>query len=349
MTRSELQRILARFPKLSVAVVGDFCVDRYFDVDSRLEPDISKETGLPINQVLRVRAYPGGSGTVVNNLHALGVGEILPVGFVGRDGEGFELREALSAMNVRFDYFEESARRTPVYTKALRAGRGAPREFSRFDIFPQARLTLAEERSLCGRLDRAFERADALIVSDYTEAGKPGAVTPRVRAHLFKLAARNPEKAVLADSRLFVDKFAGLRIKANELEVRRLLGLKGSAKLARRELADAACSLARRRGREIYVTLGARGMIVCAAERATHWNAFPASGPIDIVGAGDSVTASVTSALAAGASPQDAGLLGVLVSSITIQQIGVTGVARPGEIRERFKAYARKFPEVVKS
>ena len=66
MNLAELNRLLAKFRTLRVAVLGDFCVDRYFDVDARLARDRSKETGLPIHQVARVRTYPGGSGTVLH-------------------------------------------------------------------------------------------------------------------------------------------------------------------------------------------------------------------------------------------------------------------------------------------
>ena len=364
MKRAKLTRLLAAFPKLRVAVLGDFCVDRYFDVDARLERDRSKETGLPIHQVARVRSYPGGAGTVVNNLDALGVGAILPVGFIGRDGEGFELREAFGQMNVKLDYLAESARHTPAYTKPLLVGKGPPREISRFDIFPHEPLTRAEERSLLARLDAAFERADALIVSDYTEAGKSGVVIPTVRERVRRLAARRPGKVILADSRLHVDKFPGVRIKANEHEVRRLVGrcfsLGGTdipvcPRGDRQEclshhiaaLAQVGCARARKFGKPLFVTLGARGMLVCRADGAVRWPGFPVAGPIDIVGAGDAVTASVASALAAGASDDDAGLLGVLVSSITIQQIGVTGVAHPAEVRARFADYVRRFPEAA--
>jgi rfaE bifunctional protein kinase chain/domain len=347
MNLGQLNLILAKFPSLRVAVLGDFCVDRYFDVDARLARDRSKETGLRIHQVARVRTYPGGSGTVINNLDALGVGEILPVGFIGRDGEGFELREALARMNVRFDYLSESSRRTPAYTKPLLVGKGLAREISRFDIFPREPLSRAEERSLLERIDAAFERADALIVSDYTEAGKSGTVTPAARERVRRLAARCPDKIVLADSRLHIDRFRGVCIKANEHEVRRLLRLRDPARLSPATLAQAGCALARRRGKPVFITLGARGMLVCRAQGAVRWPAFPAKGPIDIVGAGDSVAASVAAALAAGASDDEAGLLGVLVSSITIQQIGVTGVARPADVRARWREYARRFPEAL--
>ena len=76
--------------------LGDFCLDRYLEIDPA-KSEISLETGLPVHNVVNVRAQPGGAGTIVNNLCALGVGTIFPVGFVGDDGEGYELSRALES------------------------------------------------------------------------------------------------------------------------------------------------------------------------------------------------------------------------------------------------------------
>lgn len=347
MDETELNRMLGALPQKCVAVVGDFCVDRYFHVDPTIE-DYSVETGLPIHQVVEVRPVPGGSGTVLNNLHALGVGQLLPVGFVGIDGEGFELRRALSEMSVSLDYLQESAsRHTGVYTKPLVPEGGGWRELSRFDIFAREPLSRQEEDSILACLDDVFGRADALIISDYGEKGKAGVVTTRVRAELVKLALQHPHKPVFADSRLHVGEFRGVRIKPNEQEVRRLLGAAENSPLTTDELMKAGRVFAGQCGRPVHITLGERGIMVCREDRCTHLPAYPVTGEIDIVGAGDAVLASLTCALAAGATEEDAGLLGVLVSSITIQQLGTTGVARPDDIRARFKEYAAEFPEVV--
>jgi sugar/nucleoside kinase (ribokinase family) len=65
--------------------------------------------------------------------------------------------------------------------------------------------------------------------------------------------------------------------------------------------------------------------------------AFPVNGPVDIVGAGDSTSAGITSAMVAGATPAQAAAFGNLVASITIQQIGTTGTATPAQVRERWR------------
>ena len=80
MIPERLSDIAGRYAKLRLAVVGDFCLDRYLEIDpARAEASI--ETGLPVYNVARVRSQPGAAGTILNNLVALGVGEIFPVGF----------------------------------------------------------------------------------------------------------------------------------------------------------------------------------------------------------------------------------------------------------------------------
>ena len=120
MNRERFESVTARYAGLSVAVVGDFCLDRYLEIDPA-KFEISIETDLPVHNVVRVRAQPGGAGTILNNLAALRVGEIWPVGFCGDDGEGYELRRALSALpGVRLDHFLQTPdRRTFTYCKPL--------------------------------------------------------------------------------------------------------------------------------------------------------------------------------------------------------------------------------------
>src|SRR5256714_13261505 len=104
MTAERFQSITEKYGALRIAIIGDFCLDRYLEIDpARAETSI--ETGLPVHNVVNVRAQPGAAGTILNNLVALGIGRIEPVGFCGDDGEGYELQRALANKpGVRLDY-----------------------------------------------------------------------------------------------------------------------------------------------------------------------------------------------------------------------------------------------------
>ena len=135
MTHARFQSILANLPLSRIAVVGDFCLDRYLEIDP-VRAETSIETGLEVYNVTHVRSQPGAAGTILNNLVDLSVSELYPVGFCGEDGEGYELLAALKSMpGVQLDYFLQTPeRRTFTYCKPLVLASGQPpRELSRLD------------------------------------------------------------------------------------------------------------------------------------------------------------------------------------------------------------------------
>src|SRR6266436_4515401 len=135
MLPARLTELTSRYRDLAIAVFGDFCLDRYLEIDPAKE-EISIETGLPVHNVINVRSQPGGAGTILNNLAALGIGTIYPAGFAGEDGEGYELRRALSAKpGVLLDHFLVTPeRRTFTYCKPLVVAPGKPPiELNRLD------------------------------------------------------------------------------------------------------------------------------------------------------------------------------------------------------------------------
>src|SRR5262245_31021659 len=108
--------ITSTYPGLRIAVVGDFCLDRYLEIDPA-KHETSIETGLRVYNVENVRGQPGGAGTILNNLSGLGIGRILPIGFAGEDGEGYVLCRALGArLGVDLQhFFQTPQRRTFTY------------------------------------------------------------------------------------------------------------------------------------------------------------------------------------------------------------------------------------------
>ena len=88
----------------------------------------------------------------------------------------------------------------------------------------------------------------------------------------------------------------------------------------------------------MYVTLGADGLLLIDGEGRRHVPGIPVPGPVDPVGAGDSVTAGIVASLAAGATHLEGGLVGNLSASVTVRQLGVTGTASPAELVEASKA-----------
>lgn len=332
------QAITSRYPSLKIAVVGDFCLDRYLEIDPA-KREISIETGLPVHNVIRVRSQPGAAGTILNNLVALGVGELFPVGFCGEDGEGFELRRSLMARRgVQLDYFiETDQRRTFTYCKPLIVSPGQPPvELNRLDSKNWTPTPLALQEQLAGRLERLCQFVDAVIVMDQVDLEETGVVTERLLESIRRISSSNPNLLFLADSRRGLQDWPPVHFKMNASELQSLAGPGTYANLG--EIRDAASRLAQKQGRPVFVTLAERGILSATPQGETqHSPALPVRGPIDIVGAGDAVTANLTTALASGASVQEACELSMAASSVVIHQLGTTGTATVPQIAERLK------------
>jgi rfaE bifunctional protein kinase chain/domain len=341
MTAERFEAITGRYPRLCVALLGDFCLDRYFDIDPA-RAEISIETGLPVHNITGVRCLPGAAGTVLNNLVALGVGTIRCLGLRGDDGEGFELHRALAARaGVDLSGFVAvPGRNTFTYTKPLlhRAGQ-PPEELSRLDLKNFSPTPDDAQAAIIVAMDRVVEDprgADAWMVMDQVDLAETGVVTARVRERLARLSAAHPGLPIVADSRRGLQGWPAAHWKMNAAELARLTGRSLSDPPA---VVAAARSMAMHLGRPVFITLAEQGIIGASAEGAVaHVPAHPVCGPIDIVGAGDSVSANLTAALAAGADLAEAMHLAMAAAHCVIHQLGTTGTATVEQLRSKVLA-----------
>jgi len=343
MDSERLNQILGAFRGLSIAVVGDFFLDKYWEIDPGLA-EVSLETGLEAHQIVTVRNYPGAAGTVVNNLAALGVGRIFTIGFTGIDGNGFDLRLGLMQGGVELDdLLELRDRRTPTYVKPMMIEAGKPpRQIERMDIKNRLPLPRATEDEIIERTRARLPMCHGLIVADQVEEENCGVLTERVRDELTRLGEAHPDKVLFADSRRRIGQFRYMIVKPNQGEASQSLGLE-TKHLSPQQLVE---RLSAWTGRPACITFGARGLMAHDGQDTYHIPGYVAGGPVDIVGAGDSLTAAMSSALCAGATFAEAAFVGNLVASITVQQIGVTGTASLAQLAPRFLEYAQRFPEL---
>lgn len=330
MNGSRFRELAVRYGRLRIALVGDFCLDRYLEIDPSRE-ETSIETGLPVHNVTQVRAQPGGAGTVLNNLVALGVGQIHLVGFCGDDGEGYELKRALAGLpGGRMDHFlTVSDRRTFTYCKPLVISPGAaPRELNRLDSKNWTPTPPHIEEQLIASLETLATQVDAVIVMDQVDHAETGVVTSGVLKALTRLPDTLP---VIADSRRGLLDYPPVIFKMNVAELAVMIEQHELQHLE--AIQEAAIQLARRNERTVIVTLSERGLIGALPDgHVMHVPALPVRGAIDIVGAGDCVTANVIAALASGASLDDALQIAAAASSIVLHQVGTTGSASVEQI-----------------
>ncbi len=345
MTPERLREIVARYAQLRIAVVGDFCLDRYLEIDpARAETSI--ETGLPVHNVVNVRAQPGAAGTILNNLVALGVGEIVPVGFCGEDGEGYELRRALRSLpGVDVTHFLQTPqRRTFTYCKPLVLEPGQPpQELNRLDSKNWTPTPLEVTAQFVRSLATLRSQVDAIILMDQVDTAETGVVTSALLASLLNDPNDIP---ILADSRRGLRGYPPTIFKMNAAELSALSGLPVDLPVA--EIQRAAVRLAEQNGRAVFVTLAERGLVGALPDGTVeHVAALPLRGAIDVVGAGDSVTANLAAALAAGTSLRDALELAAVASSLVIHQLGTSGAASVEEMAALLPALPKAAPTPV--
>lgn len=334
MKATRFDHLTAQYARLRLAIVGDFCLDRYLEIDPALS-EISIETGLEVHNVVRVRSQPGGAGTILNNLVALGIGAIHAVGLAGEDGEGYELMRALRNLRgVCLDHFLVTPeRRTFTYTKPLVCAPGkVPAELNRLDFKNWNLSPEPVQQRFCESFNQLASEVDAFILLEQVDHAETGVITQRLLQSIAQAARHRPELLILADSRRGLQHFPPLTFKMNRDELAQFMGRAQAPDLV---TAKELCrELAQRHGQRVFVSLAQEGILGAdVAGDVHHLPALPIRGPIDIVGAGDAVTANLVSALAAAASVPEALELANAAASIVIHQIGTTGTARPEDIR----------------
>ncbi len=334
MTDPRFHAITEIYSRLRIAVAGDFCLDRYLEIDPGKQ-EISIETGLAVHNVVNVRSQPGGAGTILNNLVALGIGDIYPVGFAGEDGEGYELRRALNAKpSVRLDhFFMLPERRTFTYCKPLIVTPGKPPvELNRLDSKNWSPTPLGVQARLSDSLAALADTVDAIILLDQVDFPETGVITAKFLEAVSCILHEQPELLIVADSRRGLRDFPNVTFKMNSAELARLAG--ATTPMGLETMKQVATDLARRQARKVFVTLAEHGILGASPKReCEHVPAHPVRGDIDIVGAGDAVTANLTAALAGGASLRESLEIANAAASVVIHQLGATGTASVDEIK----------------
>jgi len=330
-----LDEILSALESRRIAVVGDYFLDKYLDADpSLVEPSL--ETGLDAHQVCRVRCFAGVAGTVINNLAALGIGQLHAIGAIGDDGEGYDLRKELSALRCSTNEllsFDELM--TPTYLKPRdMTDPSLAGEHSRYDTKNRRPTPTIVVDAVVEAMDRLLSDVDAVIIADQVEEAECGIVTSAFRQALADRALQHSNVIFWADSRRFISKFRNVIIKPNQFEAVGHANPLPGEQVDLDRLKKAVVDLRATNASPVFVTMGEQGMFV-SDPTPEHVFGVQVPEPLDTTGAGDSTTAGVVAALSAGASNTEAALIGNLVASITIQQLATTGTATPDQVRQR--------------
>jgi D-glycero-beta-D-manno-heptose-7-phosphate kinase len=317
-----LLSIVDEFAGIRVAVFGDLLVDEFiYGQISR----VSREAPVLILEYDSTEIVPGGAGNAANNVSALG-GTAIPIGATGQDEPGRRLVETMrDRIDVR-NIVTHARLMTPMKTRILAGGvHSAKQQVVRVDR--AARQPVPEEvrTAVARRLFAALARCDALLVSDYGTGLVTAPVVASARRVLKGPGRRQPP--VLVDSRYSLLKFRRMTMcTPNESEVEQLLGVRIGEN--GRVLEKAGRELLKRTAAEgVLITRGSRGMALFEPNRQTiHIPIFGSDQIADVTGAGDTVIATMTLALAAGATPEEAARLANYAGGLVVMKRGTATI-----------------------
>ena len=313
--RNRLLELVARFAGIRVLVVGDMVADEYIvGTPTR----ISREAPVLILTQSDHYTVPGGATNPAVNARTLGA-EVFLAGVVGDDAPGARLCERLVEQKIHMEgLFSEKGRPTSTKTRILGGGTQlVQQQMLRIDQIDQRELTEACSREIIAYLRDMIPTVDALIFSDYEIGVINQAIIEASLPH-----AKQHGKIITVDSHGDLARFQGATaLTPNQPEAEATLGM---------HIADRA-SL-ERAGTRLLADTGARGVLITRGSEGMslfeqgapphHFAASNLAEVADPTGAGDTVAATFTLALVAGASMAEASLLANIAAGLVVRRVG---------------------------
>jgi rfaE bifunctional protein kinase chain/domain len=317
LTRDRILQLIARMKTSRVVVVGDIMLDRYLVGETdRLSP----EAPVPVVTVRERHAALGGAANVAANVAALGAACQL-VGAVGDDVDGAAIRQELAVARLEDRHVVTVAGR-PTTSKTRIIARA--QQIVRIDDEVDSLLDGPDLARLIRVTRDALADADALLLEDYNK----GALAPPLITAAMEVAKRRGIPIVVDPKFRQFFEYAGATVfKPNRRELESALG--AAVDLQNGNALPEV--LARLKVDNLLVTLGAEGMVLVMKDGSSTHIPSIAREIYDVSGAGDTVTAWMGAALAAGASIRESAQLANYAAGVEVGKPGVATVS-PEEV-----------------
>jgi rfaE bifunctional protein kinase chain/domain len=317
-----LKKIVESFPKVTVTVIGDLVADEFiFGEISR----VSREAPVLILKHRERTILPGGGANAINNLADLGV-NVLPVGVVGDDEPGRLLLKAFRHKHIAISGVLKDKGYTTVTKTRILAGmtHTARQQVVRVDREPDTEPSQHLKRELVLAAREYAPASDALLVSDYGYSAASPAIFNAVAAR-----GKLDSVPVVLDSRFRLLQYSGaIAATPNEAEVEAALGIQIANDWSR------LCSageqvMSRMKLQSLLITRGRDGMVAFDGKhKPVDIPIYGSDEVADVTGAGDTVIATFTAALAVGANTEEAAHLANYAGGIVVMKRGTATVSQ---------------------
>ncbi|NRA38145.1 MAG: hypothetical protein HRU15_08405, partial [Planctomycetes bacterium] len=290
-----LDALLSDVKNVRIGVIGDFCLDVYWQVDQDIS-ELSVETNVRTTPVTEQRFSLGGAGNVAANIMALGA-NVSVFSVRGNDPFGEKMHAVIDQCGINGEglLVQDVNWATHAYVKPMIDGV----EASRIDFGRTNELQVEIADQLIAVIEAALPNLDAIAINQQI---------PNILHNtyfcdkLHALIQRHPEKLAVLDGRDVAEVYTACWHKMNDFEACRLVGMEYQPldEITAADAQKATKQLFQKWQQPLIVSRGEHGVFVCDANGIQEVQGLALSGPIDSVGAGDSLLAGVVVSMACG-------------------------------------------------
>lgn len=327
LKHGDLEKIghtILRFRDVKILVIGDLILDEFIWGDSSR---ISPEAPVPVVLVDRESLMPGGAANVANNISAIGAKAYL-AGVIGKDEHGRQLETILKKKGVDLEgVVSDPERPTTLKTRVV----ARHQQVVRIDREKTGHLSGSITEELTDYIKEKIKEVDGIIIEDY---GK-GVITPAILREIIPLAKRQRKVIAVDPKEEHISYYKGVTaITPNRKEAEAMGGMKATDDASLNKLGKSL--LERLKLQAALITLGENGMrLFERGGRITHIPTV-AQEVFDVSGAGDTVIATFTAALCAGAKMIEAAHISNFAGGIVVGKVGVATTSQ-AELKARIK------------
>lgn len=319
LTEQRLKSLFDNFNKKTIAVVGDLMLDRYFwGSVTRISP----EAPVPIVDVESEQGRLGGAANVAKNIKSLG-GTPLLIGVIGDDNSGRQFLDIVRESDFPSEGIViDQSRPTTVKTRII----ANEQQIARIDRELRTEISFTIQNQIIDNILRYINDIDGIIIEDYNK----GVVVKTLIKQVIDVA-RDNGKIVTIDPKFnnFFEYNNVTLFKPNKKEVEEALRVQ--LKTDEDVLEAGKQLLEKLHAENVLITRGPQGMTLFESNGKTVHIPTKAKNVSDVSGAGDTVIATLTLALSAGASVQEASLLANFAGGIVVGYVGIVPI-QPAEL-----------------
>lgn len=314
--REKLISCVKNLTKPKVLVIGDLALDEMIYGDTER---ISREAPVLILQHTHTKLILGGASNAAHNASVINGGKVSVIGVLGEDYQAEQLLFAFKEAKIDTKYLvKDKSRKTTTKTRISGScSQSVTQQIVRVDRQTNEFISEGTERKLLENLEKAIPGYDAVILSDY----HTGTLTQRVIDKAIELA-NNYGKTIVVDAQKDLDKYKNVTSMTPNLpDAQKFVGF--FIKDDKTMLEAGKKLLTVSKAKSVLITCGSEGMAVFTEDgKMTKIPVYNKSEVFDVTGAGDTVTALFTMALASGAEPEYAAVIGNIAAGIVVKHFG---------------------------